>query len=260
MSAHEHAPVDHEDVQDSKYPEADVDHLRPIFMALGFIGTFAALIALFNHDMQEETIVQESTIFAEPIEIEIVPQTVQAPNIPPPPAPQAALMIGYEVTEVDDDQVVGEVELFMLDEDLDAEISDLIYSVDGVRGGTLTEYTPPEVEEDPEPLEREVFVVVEEMPSFPGGEDSMYLWLAKNIKYPIPAFESGVQGKVYVQFIVTNTGEIDDVSMLRGIGGGCDEEAMRVVSQFPRWIPGRQRGRAVNVKFTLPIFFIINNK
>lgn len=100
-----------------------------------------------------------------------------------------------------------------------------------------------------------VFTVVEVQPEFPGGTQEMYKFLGRKIKYPTKAYKADIQGKVFVNFIVTSTGDIKDVTILKGIGGGCDEEAVRVVSSFPKWTPAKQNGIPVNVKFTLPISF-----
>ncbi|NVO20649.1 MAG: energy transducer TonB [Bacteroidetes bacterium] len=101
------------------------------------------------------------------------------------------------------------------------------------------------------------FTVVEQMPEFPGGEQSMMKFLRENIKYPQMARESGIAGSVYVTFVVNKSGQISDVRILRGIGGGCDEEALRVVRAMPSWIPGRQNGKSVPVQFNLPIKFTL---
>lgn len=102
-----------------------------------------------------------------------------------------------------------------------------------------------------------IFTVVEVAPEYPGGNAEMFKFLARNIKYPSPASKANVQGKVFVNFVVTPDGEVKDVTVLKGIGFGCDEEATRVVSKFPKWTPGKQDGKAVSVKFTVPINFML---
>ena len=93
------------------------------------------------------------------------------------------------------------------------------------------------------------------MPVFPGGLSGLYKYFKDNLKYPSLAKESGISGKVYITFIVETDGNVSNVEVLRGIGGGCDEEALRIVSQMPQWEPGRQRGTAVRVLYTVPIKF-----
>ena len=101
------------------------------------------------------------------------------------------------------------------------------------------------------------FTVVEQMPEFPGGDEARVKFLRDNMKYPQMAKESGISGTVYVTFVVSKTGQISDVKVLRGIGGGCDEEAVRVVRAMPGWIAGKQNGKAVPVQFNLPIKFTL---
>lgn len=101
----------------------------------------------------------------------------------------------------------------------------------------------------------EIFTVVEDMPQFPGGEKAMMLFVANNIKYPKKALEEGAQGRVIVKFVVNKEGEVVDAKVLKGIGYGCDEEALRVINSMPKWKPGKQRGKAVNVYYTLPVRF-----
>ena len=100
-----------------------------------------------------------------------------------------------------------------------------------------------------------VFTVVEEMPTFPGGQDSINAFLMRNIHYPKAAREASISGTVFIGFVVDSRGRIGHVRVLRGIGGGCDEEAVRVISIMPDWFPGKQAGKACSVRCTLPIKF-----
>lgn len=113
------------------------------------------------------------------------------------------------------------------------------------------------VEDIPEEeiLNDEIFQIVEEMPQFPGGEAKMTEFISKNIEYPQTAQDSGIQGRVFVSFVVEPDGSTSNVKVLRGIGGGCDEEAIRVVSSMPKWKPGKQRGKLVRVAYQIPVFF-----
>lgn len=104
----------------------------------------------------------------------------------------------------------------------------------------------------------ETYTVVEQMPEYPGGFKAMSKFLSANIKYPEAAKKDSISGRVFVSFIVEKDGHVADVSILRGIGGGCDEEAMRVVAMMPKWNPGMEKGKAVNVKYNLPIKFALN--
>ncbi len=109
--------------------------------------------------------------------------------------------------------------------------------------------------EPPKEEENKVFDVVEENPSFPGGQAALMQWLNANIKYPVIAAENGIEGRVIVQFVVSKTGSISDVRVVRGVDPSLDKEAVRVVNNMPNWTPGRQNGTTVNVRFTLPVTF-----
>lgn len=100
-----------------------------------------------------------------------------------------------------------------------------------------------------------IMATVEEPPKFPGGYDALKNFIAKNIKYPEIAGNSTVSGVVYVSFVVEKDGSIGDVMVLKSIGGGCDEEAVRVIKSMPNWTPGKQKGQNVRTKFTIPINF-----
>ena len=99
-----------------------------------------------------------------------------------------------------------------------------------------------------------VFTIVEQMPSFPGPENALLTYLSDNINYPVNSETSGI---VYVTFIVRESGQVTNVKLLKGIGGGCDKEALRVVRAMPRWLPGKQRGNTVNVQYNLPVQFLL---
>ncbi len=100
-----------------------------------------------------------------------------------------------------------------------------------------------------------IFTLVEQMPRFPGGDMARIRYMSENIKYPKNARENGIQGRVFVTFVVEQDGTVNDVRVLRGIGGGCDEEAVKVVKSMPKWTPGFQKGKPVRVQFNMPILF-----
>jgi len=102
---------------------------------------------------------------------------------------------------------------------------------------------------------KEIYTIVEEMPTFPGGDNARQRFLGSNIFYPVAATTYRIQGTVYIQFVIDTDGNVTNVKILRGIGGGCDEEAVRVVKLMPKWIPGKQNGKAKNVLFNMPIYF-----
>ena len=109
--------------------------------------------------------------------------------------------------------------------------------------------------EPPKEEETKVFDVVEVMPTFPGGQQALFEWLSKNLKYPVVAAENGVQGRLIVTFVVERNGSITDVQVAKSVDPSLDKEAVRVVKAMPHWIPGKQNGSAVRVKFTVPVTF-----
>ena len=146
-------------------------------------------------------------------------------------------MTVVEVEDEDDEEEVEEVEM------VDTEIK---------------EDTKVEIIKREEVVEEEqIFTIVEDMPSFPGGEAELFKYLGKSIKYPQMAQDASISGVVYVTFVVGKDGKISDAKVLRGIGGGCDEEALRVVRAMPTWKPGKQRGKPVTVQYNLPIRFTL---
>jgi periplasmic protein TonB len=111
------------------------------------------------------------------------------------------------------------------------------------------------VEKTPHQKERKVYHIVHQKPEYPGGEKGLFLFLTKNLRYPADAKEKGIEGNVVVKFVVNENGKLSDLEVLRGIGGGCDEETLRVIYAMPNWIPGRHNGANVNVYYTLPVRF-----
>ncbi len=104
-----------------------------------------------------------------------------------------------------------------------------------------------------------VYTVVETMPQYVGGQEAMMDFIRKNTQYPAEAKKQGVSGRVYVSFVIDKTGQVTEASVMRGIGGGCDAEALRVVNAMPAWAPGTQSGKPVKVRFVLPFSFAFDN-
>ena len=127
-------------------------------------------------------------------------------------------------------------------------------TVEAVRSEIAVAAPPPPPAPKPE-VATKVFDVVEEMPSFPGGQGALMQYLASNIKYPVVAQENGVQGRVIVSFVVERDGSISDVKVARSVDPSLDREAQRVVKSMPKWKPGKQNGSAVRVKYTVPVVF-----
>lgn len=220
-----------------KSPKADLESKKVIFRQLGLIVALAVIFLAFEWKSYEKTIEDLGQREVVDIPEEIIPITEQKVKPPPPPPPKQVVKINVVEDDVEiEDDIVIDVEA---NEDMEVE-----------------EYVPIEVEEE-EVVEEQIFMVVESMPAFPGGEASLNKYLYENITYPQMAKESGIQGRVFVTFVVEKDGTVTDVRVLRGIGGGCDEEAIRVVENMPKWAPGKQRGKPVRVQFNLPIKFTL---
>ncbi len=133
------------------------------------------------------------------------------------------------------------------------ELSAIVGDVDDDEEWGVTEgFVVPWTDDSDEP---EVYQIVEQMPAFPGGEEKLLEFLSKNIEYPEEARKAEIQGRVFVGFVVEKDGSVGDVKVLRGIGGGCDEEAVRVVKSMPKWKPGMHKGEPVRVSYQIPIHF-----
>ena len=178
------------------------------------------------------------------------PKEEAPPPPPPPPPPPAELQqkVKFVAPVVTTEEVVENADVFNQG-DL-SKTSNVAVDVQEEVAQVETKEEVIEVEEA-----KPVFTIVEEMPSFPGGEAERNKFLADNIVYPQQATENGIQGTVYVSFVVDSKGNVTDVKVLRGIGGGCDEEALRVVKMMPQWHPGKQNGKNVRVLFNMPIYF-----
>ena len=156
-----------------------------------------------------------------------------------------------------DDEVKPEDELKNQDELLNTKTAIGALDVKGNddKDGEVLKLKETVAQPEPKPEVEKVFEVVEQMPSFPGGDKALLEYLSNNIKYPVVAQENGVQGRVVVSFVVEKDGSITDVNVVRSVDPSLDKEAARVVKSMPRWIPGKQNGSAVRVKYNVPVSF-----
>jgi periplasmic protein TonB len=224
-------------MESKKTPKADLESKKPIFVQIGLILALAIVIYAFEHRTYDKGSSFEFQLQVDDTPEEIIPITKQEIKPPPPPPPRQVTVINI----VEDDVEIED------DLELDVEVDQ----------ETIIEDFVPVVYEEEEVEEMEIFTVVESMPGYPGGDAARMKFLQENIKYPQMARESGIQGTVYATFVVEIDGSVTDVRILRGIGGGCDEEAVRVIQAMPRWNPGMQRGKPVRVQFTMPIRFTL---
>ena len=223
-------------MEEKKSPKANLENKKLMFIQIGMVISLLIAWLAFEHKSYDRREIDESLLNREVVideeMVEITKQEEQKPQPVEVPKQTTQLEIVEDDVEVEDIEINAEVD----------------------QTEVIEEYVPVEVEEE-EVSETEVFTIVEEMPAYPGGDAKLYEYLGKNIKYPQIARESGIQGRVFVNFVVEPDGSVSNVKVMRGIGGGCDEEAVRVIKTMPKWKPGKQRGKAVRVTYTIPVVF-----
>ena len=230
-----------------KSKKADLEKTRGTSMLIGYIVALAVMFAAFEWTTRDY-VETEPVVYAAyaQMEEEIVPITQPIFTAAPPPpadAPQVAEIL--DIVENDEEIVEEKIET---SESTTEAISGPVAQVSGpVATGPVV------VEEASD--EGEIFQVVEQMPEFPGGMQALMTYLSKNIKYPSVAQDNGIQGRVLVSFVVNKDGSIVDPEVIKSVDAALDKEAMRVIKAMPKWNPGKQRGKPVRVKYTVPVLF-----
>jgi protein TonB len=217
-------------MQPKKNPKISLESKKSLFFQIGLAITLCLVLIAFEWKSYEKNDYNLGSLNLDDMEEEIIPITRQEVKPPPPPPPPP------EVIEIVEDEVEIENEV---------EIED-------------TETDEDEIIEIEEEDDEEFFMVVENMPEFPGGDLGLMKFIQKNVKYPAIAKEYNITGKVYVSFIVDKGGSVTNVKIVRGVDKNLDAEALRVVSALPKYKPGKQRGKPVRVMFTIPINFTLN--
>jgi len=222
-------------METKKNPKKDLNRQMTLFLQIGLVFALTVVLVAFEwrtYEKNEFTLVSSGAVQIDEEMVQITQQ--EQPLEPPKP-------VSPTTFEITDDT---------------AAIQDVINIDIEVRPDQpAPAYVPVIPEVEPEPIEEKIFTFVEEYPEFPGGDKALREFILNNLNYPEIARKTGITGTVYVQFVVEKDGSISDVKVVRGIGGGCDEEAVRVVKSMPKWKPGKQRGQPVRVYFTLPIEF-----
>ena len=221
-----------------KSEKASLEKDKLIYALMGLVFVLSLCYVAMEWTQKEVTTYDTTPDVFDQVDEELdeIQQTQQ--DTPPPPPPPPAQEI--EVLNVVEDNVETE--------SIDIQSEDA--------EDVVIEVAPPvEVVEDEEP-EDVIFVVVESMPEFPGGAQAMYKYLSENVKYPVIAQENGIQGRVICQFTVNKDGSLVDIEVVRSGGdASLDKEAVRVIRSMPKWKPGKQRGKPVRVKYTIPVNF-----
>ena len=224
-----------------KSERADLERGKSTSLLIGFVMALAVMFVALEWTQRE--VQDDSEIYGVKdvsLNEEMVPITLpEKKTVPPPPA----AVTQADILEIVDDD--AEIE-----EDIMASTEDQVEWVD------LDEIDYVEVE--PEPEEEEIFMVVEDAPEFPGGTQALLDYLRKNIKYPPICRENGIQGRVLVSFVVNKDGAIVEPQVVKSVNKQLDQEALRVISTMPNWKPGKQRGKPVRVKYTVPVNLRLN--
>ncbi|MDX1640572.1 MAG: energy transducer TonB [Balneolaceae bacterium] len=214
-------------------PEKNLRNYYTIFLEIGLILALLILTVLARVQFDTTEVEIPEMEEQEVIEMEEIVQTKQIQKVPAPPRPPVPV-------EVPNDEIIEDIEI-----NIDSEL-DFNATLD------MPPAPPKQAEQKKEEEEEDFFVLVEQMPELIGGLAS----LQKEIEYPERAIRANIEGRVYVRFIVNEQGEVENPEVIRGIGGGCDEEAIRVV-KTAKFKPGLQRGRPVRVQYNLPVIFRI---
>lgn len=223
-----------------KSPKADLENKRNIFVQLGLVMSLGITLLAFSWTTRVEQATTLGTMAQQDVEDEIIPITRQEEVKPPPPPPPPKVV---EMLNIVDDDVEIKDDLDIMDTEAD--------------DNTVIDVAPVIAQEAEAEEEAEVFFIVENMPEFPGGELALRKFIANAIKYPVIAQENGIQGKVYVNFVVDKDGSVTQARIARGVDPSLDKEALRVVNTLPKWKPGMQRGKPVKVSYTVPISFVL---
>ncbi len=223
-----------------KTPKANLENKKTMAILIGLVLALGIMFIAFEWS-KNEIKVYEDAIQGEFVEDEEMIEVTFRDETPPPPPPPIQETVLSDIIDIRDDK-----------EDIQTKNFD---SEDDKNKKVVIQAPIAAPVEDPE--ENRIHVVVERMPEFPGGEAAMNQFINRTIRYPVIAQENGIQGRVVVQFVVNTDGKIVDVEVVRGVEESLDKEAIRVVKAMPPWNPGRQGGKNVRVKYTLPIRFRI---
>lgn len=224
-----------------KSEKANLESKRNFFFEIGLIVALAVVLFAFEHKSYDK---KEEVVITTEAKTEVEEMVIQTQQDQPEPPKQEVELSTTEFEIVSDDvEITNKFDLDALTSDVNGEV--YVPTVE------IKEQVV-EVEE-----EEEIFQVVEQTAMFPGGYQAMNKYLRDNIKYPQQAKETGTQGKVFLTFVVEKDGSITDIKILRDIGSGCGEEAIRVVKSMPKWTPAKQRGKTVRQQFNLPVSFAL---
>lgn len=220
-----------------KNKKYDLEHKRPLFFGIGMIISLSLTLVAFEWKSPIDPVIKYEDA-EEEIWYVVDEPVITKQKLPEIPKPKVKKQV---VTALDQIKEVKELSKQF-------EPKTIVEPQDFIEGIDFGQPSKTEIPEDP-------FLIVEDMPEFPGGDEAMLGFIAKNIKYPRAAKKMGIEGKVHLSFVIDIDGSVSDIKILRGIGGGCDEEATRVLKLLPKFSPGKQRGVPVKVQMQLPVNF-----
>lgn len=235
-------------------------HTRAMIIVIVVVAIACALPTLIELATPEQKVddsMIEVTTLSELEQPEVKQKEFTRPveNTPPPPALKSTIKFTAPVIKKDEE--VPDEDQMKSQEELNATKTSIsiadVKGNDEEHGADIADLKQVVVQAKPEP--EQVFDMVEQMPSFPGGQEALMKYIGNHLRYPAIAQEQGVQGRVICQFVVGKDGQVRDVVVVRTLDPSCDKEAVRVLSGMPKWIPGKQNGKAVAVKYTVPIVF-----
>ncbi len=225
-------------METKKSSKVDLENKRNMFLLLGLVVALGIILVAFEYKTSPMKTDMLGQLQIQDIEEEIIPVTREQQVKPPPPPPPQVVEVMNIVNN--EEVIIDELEIE------NTEITgNMIFDVAPVVQTTKEE------EEDG----TQIFSIVEEMPEFPGGDRALLQFIANTIKYPVVAQENGIQGRVYVNFVVNVDGSVSEPRITRSVDPSLDKEALRVIGLLPTWKPGKQRGKAVRVSYNVPIYF-----
>jgi periplasmic protein TonB len=228
-------------MESKKSTKVDLENKKNLFFLFGLVVALSVTLFAFEWTSKPSSMSSLGKIQAQEVEEEFIPVTRQEEVKPPPPPAVKTI----EILNIVADNV-------RIDEELNIEDSE-------ADNQTLIDITPViQTTAEKKEEEAEVFYFAEEMPEFPGGDKALYSFLGNNVKYPVIAQENGIQGRVFLKFVVGTDGSVSNIEIVRGVDSSLDSEAIRLIKSLPKFKPGKQRGRPVRVFYNTSINFKLN--
>jgi protein TonB len=225
-------------METKKSQKADLENKRPLLLSIGMVLSLCLILLAFSWKTPIHQIEDYGQVQWDIPDDVIIPLTKpEKKELAPPVKTVMEFVLVDDETEIDDEQLdIFDTE--MTDEGID------VNALLNARG-------------EDKFVDETIYLLVDEMPEFPGGMEALLKFIAKSVNYPMVAQENGIDGKVYINFVVNTNGQVSDATVVRGVDPSLDKEALRVVNSMPLWRPGKQSGKAVRVAYHVPISFVL---